>query len=674
MEAIVGGWLWDKYGKSLVDKAGGKAKELWKIINWEKSEELYRKRLREQHCYTRLLGNPKQIEIERIYTDVYYLDQITAYRRYSIEELQSRPLERDIFWLERDEARHPLLNLIKNEKRLYLLGRPGAGKTTFLRYLTLQACDDKIRNQKGNPLTPIFVELRDWSAKKIELIPYMVKQFDICAFPDAEAFIRCLLENGEALVLFDGLDEVNQEGDMRTEMVYTLRDFARQYPETHICLTCRIAASDYSFEQFRYLEIADFTDDQVRMFASKWYQGDEKKGKLFLKELEKPKHRGLKELTRTPMLLTLLCLAFDETMEIPANQTELFREAFDALLKKWDSSRGIKRQDETYQKLTPRRKEMLLARLAAENFEKGTYFIQDRVLVKQIDHYLRQLPDQGSQEELDGSAVLKAIAAHHGLLIERAHNIYSFSHLTIQEYLTARYIVENVSTGTLDRLIRQHLADDRWREVIVMVPSLLDDSGEFFEIFLRETGKLVLAEPMCLGLLKTANQIGRVTPSSVVPVIVVLACALALSFARDETIESDRAIGLARAIDQALSIARNRAIAHARTKDKDFDPARSIDQARDIDLALHLAIGLAHSRAHVRANEIIDKLRELLMKYYNMDIQPSRPDWDIKQSLEQIKCISDYLKANSLLIRCLSLAAVPDRASIQGRMFLPPEE
>ncbi len=46
-------------------------------------------------------------------------------------------------------------------------------------------------------------------------MPYLVEQFDICGFPDAAPFVEQLLKQGKAIVLFDGLDEVNIEDNQR---------------------------------------------------------------------------------------------------------------------------------------------------------------------------------------------------------------------------------------------------------------------------------------------------------------------------------------------------------------------------------------------------------------------------------------------------------------------------
>ena len=51
MEAItfaaIGAWVWDKYGKSLTDSAGGAVKSKWEKFNWSKAAEKYRDKTKE---------------------------------------------------------------------------------------------------------------------------------------------------------------------------------------------------------------------------------------------------------------------------------------------------------------------------------------------------------------------------------------------------------------------------------------------------------------------------------------------------------------------------------------------------------------------------------------------------------------------------------------------------
>jgi predicted NACHT family NTPase len=86
----------------------------------------------------------------------------------------------------------------------------------------------------------------------------LLEQFAICNFPKADSFIAYLLEKGTAILLLDGLDEVNQEHQQK--VIKAVKDFCKKYDKTQCLITCRVAAADYSFETFKYTEVADFTD------------------------------------------------------------------------------------------------------------------------------------------------------------------------------------------------------------------------------------------------------------------------------------------------------------------------------------------------------------------------------------------------------------------------------
>ncbi len=202
----------------------------------------------------------------------------------------------------------------------------------------------------------------------------------------------------------------------------------------------------------------------------------------------------MRELGHSPLLLSMICLAYDETLVIPKRRVELYEEALDALLKKWDASRNIQR-DEIYKKLSLGRKRQMFARIAAEAFEKGKIFFVQRQLVQSIENYLKNLPPDDTEEIIDGEIALQSIVAQHGILVERAIKIYAFAHLTFQEYYTAKYIVDNAHRGTLSSLVN-HLSDHRWREIILLTASLLNEADSFFEDMLTHTDQLLGSEPL----------------------------------------------------------------------------------------------------------------------------------------------------------------------------------
>lgn len=560
-----GVWVWSNYGKHFIDKLGESAKDKWEKFNWDKASEKYRKKVVYLYGTIRVLGNPKPVKLEGVFTDVFVLDKPTAFYQFSLQILE-RKFEKNRhlpFYGRRQNG----LTLVSQPEshRLFILGKPGAGKTTFLKYIVLQVALGYINK------IPIFISLKEWSDSNLDLLPFIVKQFEICSFPEAQPFIEYLLERGQAIVLFDGLDEINQQGGQRAKAVTSLSNFSKQYHTSQCLITCRIAATDYSFDHFTYVEVVDFTNEQIRAFVKKWFPDEEIQGKFFA-ELFNKENEGLQELGRIPLLLSLLCLAFDEVLTFPQRRVEVYEEAVDALLKKWDTSRRIKR-DEIYRKLSLGRKRQMFARIAAETFEKGEYFLSQRDLEKQIVDYLQKLPPTDADEDIDGEGVLKAIEAQHGIFVERARRIYSFSHLSFQEYFTAKYIVDNAEKSTLKRLINNHLTNDRWREVFLLAASLLDDADGFFTLFRDAIDSLIKNDETLVVLLRWCEKNVATTETLFKPAVIrSIYCGYSVAFNLTSLLAnvSDRTFDLTLSLEHTV----------------DFDFERALDQAFDLERTL----------------------------------------------------------------------------------------
>lgn len=579
---------------------------------WEAALARYREGVRQRHGTTRIFGQPRPVPLDDIFTEVYIHDQPSAFRRFDIRQLQQDPA-----YLEQAK-RVPGAEIIQQEDghRLFILGKPGAGKTTFLKYLAFEAANDP----QGK--VPIFVTLKDWADSGTPLLDFVVEQFTLCGFLGAVPFLEHLLAHTqEALVLFDGLDEITQEDKQRDRAIQDLRNFCLRYPRAQVLVTCRVAATDYTFDDFTYVEVADFTSKQIAAFVNKWFIHSPEKGASFLKELAIERHRGLRELARQPLLLAMLCLAFNDTLTFPQRRVEIYHDALDALLRKWDSSRNIHRAP-VYEGLSIGRKHQLFARIAAQAFERGDYFIPQATLEHDIATYLQGLPraDVADATDFDVMTVLQAIVAQHGVLVERAHRIYSFGHLTFQEYYTAYSVVQSAASGDSGAIRRllTHATDDRWREVILLTASLLDAADDFFARFLEVLDAIVRDDVKVVGFLAWIQR-KAITITAPYKPAAVRAYYAALALARDSAHTLDMALNRAcilvrnlaftfincnlnLALDHALERNLRRTPAHNLTRalDPDSNPARAFDRAfdrtfdpaRELALAFDLVIGL----------------------------------------------------------------------------------
>lgn len=622
---------WDEVRRSLFKEqartSSGKAlEERFQIFDWAKAEQAYLDKVVKLYDRIRILGNSVDVPLGNLFTQVYILDKPTARYRHDIEELHKRGHDRLDFQWQPGERIHGL-DLVKTGQNLFILGKPGAGKTTFLKYITIQAA------RKLLPRIPIFVSLNQWAdsrwgkGDKAALLPFLIEQVDICNFPDAALFVDYLLREGRVLILFDGLDEVKQEKDQHRRLTHLLQDFAHHYDRSQHLITCRIAASDYAFTGFVDVEVADFTPDQVREYAHKWFGEQDTKIDTFTTELARPENKGLAELCNTPLLLSMLCLTFDNTMRFPPNRAELYEDALETLLRKWDSSRQIQR-DEIYRELSHKRKLQLLMNIAVSTFQRGELFFRQRDLEKWIVDYLSKLPGAPPADILDGTTLLKAIEAQHNILVERVQGIYSFSHLTFQEYLTARYLAENQGKEKIDNLIHAHLTDQRWREVFLLTTSLLDDADNFVTTLRTTTDGLLVDVPTLICLLTWAHDQTTAVRASVELrhavelAYIFLDRAIAFIHASEREHERRLTVSFTRGLARSQSRLRSRfhSISVVRESAIAFAGARAIEQNRSIALAN--AITLALSLARESANKFENLTSRYLVRAIESEREP----------------------------------------------------
>jgi hypothetical protein len=443
-----------------------------------------------KRCETlKILNMEKPIKLGQIYASVNILQKITHRIISPICLLEEQLKAEGHFGLVKGTTSVlELINKQTSEKQMYnnivILGKPGAGKTTFLRYTALEAL--KGQDGKLNRIVlPILIELRDLSYSSMSLMECLEKQFDICGISH-KPFIERVLSEGKCLVLLDGLDEVKKS--KTEELIRQVKDLVDKYNKNQFVLTCRIAAYNYVFEHFIDTEIADFNHEQIKNFVNQWFWPDQtEKAVTFLEGLEADK--SIRELATTPLLLALMCMDYGERGVFPNNRATLYRKCVETLLEKWDGTRNIHR-DAIYKNLDSITKELMFARIAATMFEQEKIFLPEELLSNLVGEFIKHLPNTKIEDlDVNSKQVIKAIEAQHGIFIERAESIYSFSHLTFQEYFTAKYII--INKRSLQNLIDDHLLKVRWKEVILLITGLVGEADDFLLSIKRKIDSLI---------------------------------------------------------------------------------------------------------------------------------------------------------------------------------------
>ncbi len=675
----------DTTAKILVELFKGGMKASVKVWEWGKDEakardffgtaaRKYGDKFIELYDRIKVIGMTERIYLADIFVRVNILEKIISWQGHApeeMEEFEKLYRMRGGFGDKKVESVDGV-SLVNQKEHLMLLGQPGGGKTTFLKYIGLQALEGKLEHNR----IPVFITLRRLADNKQTLLEYIVSEFDICDFPDAKPFIEHQLKNGKLLLLLDGLDEVGKSSNKK--ICDDVNRFCDKYSKNQFIVSCRTAAYNQNFPCFTDVELSDFNEEQIKSFIDKWFYDDKEKAKTCKEKLYLPDNEPILELAKTPLLLTLLCLAFGETLKFASNRSELYKKALDALLEKWDSSRNIER-DEIYRHLSTPRKEQMLSRIACEAFDKEKYFIPQKTLEEQIAAFIENLPEAKIDTLIpDSRQVLKAIEAQHGILVERTDDIYSFSHLTFHEYFTARYIVDNTSKGTLPNLV-EHITDSKWREVFLLTAGMLPEADEFLKLMKKKTDALIKDEALIKLLSwakEKADSLDLSYKKSALRAYYIYLDTLKFGFyftlapvlALDLDLEHALDPALVHALDHAPALALDHNLAHV----LNHNLTRALDRAKEMGL-----------------DSLVRSLEEL-----NADI-PSKEDtqsdcsaWAERLLVVMIKernighdfglnndSLGDYLYANKLIVDCLncdSYVTKEVREEILDTLLLPP--
>ncbi len=313
----------------------------------------------------------KRIELSRVYISLNTTEFRQAATGKQDRRAESPPIDSSeaIAVFRGEEERVPVsaLEAVSLDKNSVLLGDPGSGKSTFVSHLGVCLAlhhlhpDERWLDALADwqtpvkPSIPILITMRDFarwaSAEKVRadaslVWRYIISRLSAQNLTFAEAPLHDALEAGDALVLFDGLDEIPTT-EQRALIERAISAFAGRYDQSKMVATCRTLSyqdPQLQIEGFNQHELAPFDQAQINAFIAAWYAELARIGvvtsdaaKRLNARLQAAVQRpDLRRLAPNPLLLTVMALVHTHKGRLPDARAVLYEDTVDLLLRRWE--------------------------------------------------------------------------------------------------------------------------------------------------------------------------------------------------------------------------------------------------------------------------------------------------------------------------------------------------
>jgi formylglycine-generating enzyme required for sulfatase activity len=500
------------------------------------SAPAYLKWLYDQHRWLEVRGigamRTERVELLRVYTRL-RVSAAMAEQDPARRKTRGKAALKDDALLEARPRDLTLRDLLREHEHLVLVGDPGAGKTTFLRFVALNLAGVQLGKDVKQSLDrlglrapapfPILVRLADferwlrtnaspaWPADCAEQF-HLYLDFLSRGLPRGvpEIFLRERVLAGGSMLLLDGLDEVPGESARARvgAILGAVVAEGRERGNRHV-VTCRTRAYEGRAQlgaDFTRADLVDFGQAEIEEFVREWSRAlfQVPRGKTtgtpaahadrHERELLQAirAHPHVRPLTANPLLLTILAVVHWNRKKLPEQRADLYEDAIQYLLET--------RTEQSRYEATIRRD--CLTAIARALFEdrQGVRKTLGRAEAAALAAPLLSLPDAKSAVPFIEDEEL-----HSGILVSRIEGEVEFWHPTFGEYLAAAGLAWEPDYW--DR-VRGHLFEERWNEVVLLLAGCRRKQG------LRHAsdfiGRIITMDASLAGRARAVGLVGRI--------------------------------------------------------------------------------------------------------------------------------------------------------------------
>ncbi len=428
------------------------------------------------------------------------------------------------------ERTNPLTFLRRGQAQV-LLGDPGSGKSTLLRFLALVGKSRPLQKRcKGaaDSRLPILIVLRKYAAElqknpDIPLLDYVVQSIKAAFSLNTASieFFEYYLETGQAILLFDGLDELGSP-TLKKAVRDRIVSLTITYPANTVLVTSRVVGydSEFGFDEkvFLHYRLGRLRKPEISRFVQDWYRArieseNERTESVsdLIRVLTEESHAAIQDLAANPLLLTIIALVHRIDAVLPDERVVLYQKCTETLLNTWHTWQ-FKEFDVNKRGKTERRNRQRMEAIAhwmqtrpRANSKDPRTIVKQKELSAFLVRYIEKNEKLNNDEDVVDIAddFIAFIRERAGLLIEIGDSQFSFVHLTFQEYLAASWYktqCEKDGVEAVWKSLSSHVHDSAWHEVVrLLIASLTSDDAQ--EALTERLLKLARSNTESLALL-----------------------------------------------------------------------------------------------------------------------------------------------------------------------------
>ncbi|MGH3379380.1 MAG: HEAT repeat domain-containing protein [Actinoallomurus sp.] len=400
------------------------------------------------------------------------------------------------------------------QRRVVLLGDPGAGKSTLARYLALTLTSDAVPEALAGlaGLVPLIVELRRyaedrWRDRTFEDFLDSLSALEGMAVP--RGVLDALLGAGRAIVVFDGLDELF-DPNARDESERRIAAFAERYPDVRVIVTSRVIGHRRSILDqagFRHYMIQDLTGSQIAEFTRRWYAVVCPEDPALATRLHRrmtgalASSRPVRDLAGNPLLLTILSI-IGRRRELPRDRHSVYEHAVDILVARWDQEvKNLPSPVQADMRIIDNKDRWALLRLLARRMQEGADDAVgnhihgddlEALFISYLEGRYRSLPQE--KAVLAARGLIRQLRERNFILSRFGDEVYGFVHRAFLDFLAADDIARRYQRDrewSEEELIRDvfeaRARDPAWHEVLLLLVGKLGerDAGHVVDALLR---------------------------------------------------------------------------------------------------------------------------------------------------------------------------------------------